>query len=121
MSVQKAKDNYLGRGLKRMNCCESVAYAFRDRIPLSEEELKSFAGFGGGRAPEGYCGAIYAAKRLLEIAGSPKAAEIPEIFQEVAGSAKCREIKALKKASCLTCIEKAAETVASAVAGQEKP
>jgi len=112
MSAQKAKDNYLGRsGARRMNCCESVAYAFQDRIPLAGEELRNFAGFGGGRAPEGYCGAIYAAKRLLEISGSPLAADISNIFDGIAGSVKCREIKALKKASCLMCVEKAAELV----------
>jgi hypothetical protein len=112
MSGKKAKENYLGRlGARRMNCCESVAYVFQDKIPLEDEELQSFAGFGGGRAPEGYCGAIYAAKRLLEKSGSPKAAEIPAIFNAFAGSAKCREIKALKKISCLACIEKAAEIV----------
>jgi len=97
-----------------MNCCESVAYAFKDKIPLSDEELRSFSGFGGGRAPEGYCGAIYAAKRLLETAGSQEASKISGIFNEFAGSAKCREIKTLKKISCLACIEKAAETVENA-------
>ena len=94
-----------------MNCCESVAYAFKDQIPLSDEELRSYAGFGGGRAPEGYCGAVYAARRLLEIAGSPKAAGLPAVFEKAAGSAKCRKIKALKKISCLECVEKAARAV----------
>lgn len=113
MKAQKAKENYLGKSAsgKKMNCCESVAYVFQDEIPLTAEELQSFAGFGGGRAPGGYCGAIYAAKYLLEKKGSPKAAEIDRIFVELAGSPKCRDIKALRKVSCLVCIEKAAEIV----------
>jgi hypothetical protein len=112
MSVEKAKNHYLGRsGSKRMNCCESVAHAFQPQIPLSPEELQSYAGFGGGRAPEGYCGAIYAAKRLLESSGSNKVVSLHEIFTELAGSLKCREIKALKKLPCVGCVEKAAEVV----------
>lgn len=111
MKAQKAKENYLGKSAsgKRMNCCEAVAYAFRDEIPLTAEELQSFSGYGGGRAPGGYCGAIYAAKYLLEKKGSPRAAEIDGIFTGLAGSPKCRDIKALRKVSCLACIEKAAE------------
>ncbi len=112
MSVEKAKKNYLDRtGPKKMNCCESIAHAFKDTIALSEEELQACSGFGGGRAPEGYCGAVYAAKRLLEKSDSQKAAEFPEAFKKIAGSAKCREIKSLKKISCLECVEKAAKAV----------
>lgn len=112
MSVEKAKKNYLDRtGPRKMNCCESVAHAFKDSIPLPDEELKNFAWFGGGRAPEGYCGAVYAAKRLLEVSGSQNSAKLVEIFTAIAGSVKCREIKALKKLSCSSCVEKAAEIV----------
>ncbi len=112
MSVEKAKDHYLGRsGSRRMNCCESVAHAFHPEIPLSLEELQNFSGFGSGRAPEGYCGAVYAAKRLLEASGSEKVVTLHEIFQGLAGSVKCREIKALRKISCLECVTQAAGTV----------
>lgn len=94
-----------------MNCCESVAHAFQDAVPLSPEELQSFAGFGGGRAPEGYCGAVYAAKRLLETSAPDKVVTLHEIFNGLAGSVKCREIKALRKISCLECVTQAAGTV----------
>lgn len=112
MSVEKAKKNYLDRtGPRRLNCCESVAHAFKDNIPLPDDELKNFSQFGGGRAPEGYCGAVYAAKRLLEVSGSQGSAKLVEIFKTIAGSTKCREIKTLKKLSCPGCVEKAAEIV----------
>jgi hypothetical protein len=112
MSVEKAKKNYLDRTAPRkMNCCESVAHAFKDSIPLPDKELQNYSQFGSGRAPEGYCGAVYAAKRLLEKSGSQKAAEFPEAFKKVAGSAKCREIRSLRKISCLECVEKAAKAV----------
>ncbi len=112
MSIEKAKKNYLDRtASKKMNCCESVAYAFKDAIPLPEEELRSYAGFGGGRAPEGYCGAVYAAKRLMEKSNAPKVTVFLEAFAQMAGSTKCREIKAVKKIPCIQCIEKAAEAV----------
>jgi len=94
-----------------MNCAQAVAHAFKDRISLPEEELKSYEKFGGGRAPEGYCGAIYAAQRLLEASGSEKAAELRVFFQNIAGSFKCREIRSMKKITCLECVEKAAEAV----------
>ena len=107
MSAEEAKKNYLGHsGPRRMNCAESIAHAFKNKIPLSDEELKNYKNFGGGRAPEGYCGAIYAAKCLLEKSGSEKAALLPEIFRNIAGSFKCREIRTLKKYHASTVLKK---------------
>ena len=112
MSVEKAKNHYLGRsGSKRMNCCESVAHAFKHAVPLSEEELRSFGGCGGGRAPEGYCGAFYAARYILERHFPHRVQEGMKELHAVAGSLKCREIKTLKKLPCIGCVEKAAEVV----------
>ena len=94
-----------------MNCCESVAHAFKHAVPLSEEELRSFEGYGGGKAPGGYCGAFYAARYILEHHFPHRAQDGMKELHSVAGSLKCLEIKALKKLPCVGCVEKAAEVV----------
>ena len=62
-------------------------------------------------APEGYCGAFYAAKCILDKHFPHRSAEGLEQLRSAAGSLKCREIKALKKLPCVGCVEKAAEVV----------
>ncbi len=112
MSLKKARENYLDRsGPRKLNCAESVAQAFRHAVPLSEEELRSFRGCGGGKAPEGYCGAFYAARYILERHFPHRAQESMAQLHSEAGSLKCREIRTLKKLPCVGCVEKAAEAV----------
>jgi hypothetical protein len=94
-----------------MNCCASVAHAFKHAVPLSEEELRSFEGFGGGRAPEGSWGAFYAARYILERHFPRRAQEGIKELHSVAESLKWREFKALKKLPCAGCVEKAAAIV----------
>ena len=113
MEVQKAKDHYLGKnGCERLNCARSVVEPFKDRLALSPETLEHFASCGGGRAPEGHCGAIHAALTIADKAAPGKVQEIKDYFNLNAGSLKCREIKAQKKMMCLDCIGHAVEFLA---------
>ena len=109
---ETAKAYYLGKkGPQRLNCAQSIAETLREKFPLDEANMKLFSTCGGGRAPEGYCGAFYATKSILERYAPQSAAEKMESLQSFAGSLKCREIKALKKKSCLECIGQAVEAV----------
>ena len=109
---ETAKAYFLGKkGPHRLNCAQSVAETFREEFPLDEKKSAILSACGGGMAPEGYCGAFYAAKCILEQHFPHRAPESMARLHSVAGSLKCREIKALKKLPCVGCVEKAAEAV----------
>ncbi|MDP3791334.1 MAG: C-GCAxxG-C-C family (seleno)protein [Candidatus Omnitrophota bacterium] len=109
MSVAKAKAYYTDRsGPKKLNCAQVVIAAFREKFDLDENTVHLFASFGSGRAPEGECGALYAAKFILDKNYQDKTEECRNIFMSKAGSIKCKEIRRLKKLSCIGCVETAA-------------
>lgn len=88
------------------NCAQAVA------IGAGREDLLSeLAVCGGGRAPEGRCGALHAA---LRIASPEKHAEILEQFQAVAGALTCREIKGTTHFPCVKCVELASRLLSEA-------
>ncbi|MDO8663079.1 MAG: C-GCAxxG-C-C family protein [Candidatus Omnitrophota bacterium] len=106
MSVAKAKAYYTDRsGPKKLNCAQSVIAAFREEFGLDENTVCLFASFGSGRAPEGECGAFYAAKFILQVNHQDKLDECQNIFISKAGSLKCKEIRKINKLPCLGCVE----------------
>ena len=109
---ETAKAYFLGQiGPRRLNCAQAVAETFREKFPLDEKTTVLLSACGGGMAPDGLCGAFYAAKCLLDLHFPHRAEESMEHLRDVAGSLKCREVKALKKLPCFGCVEKAAEIV----------
>lgn len=107
--VDEAINYYLGRnGHEKSNCAQAVANTFAREMDLREMDLGVFRDYGGGRAPGGECGALYAAKMILEKAGLPeKIGKIETVFQDQAGALTCREIRSSKKLPCTGCVEKA--------------
>ncbi len=104
--VEKAKKHYLGKeGHERLDCAQSILRAFSE---LDEKDKESLCK-GGGKAPNGECGAFCAAKHLLTKRCPGKLKEFEAYFNEAAGSLKCDEIRKTRKLSCLGCVEKAAE------------
>ena len=82
------------------NCAQSVACG------LGHDELyEKLADCGGGRAPDGCCGALYAA---MLIAGGAHAEEIRRSFVAELGSDKCAELKRRLFVPCPKCVETAA-------------
>ena len=109
MSKQKAKNHYLGiEGHTKLNCGQAIINAFKDSFPVPEDIEATFSGFGGGRAPQGFCAALYAAHVLLEKNRPEKLEECLRSFSSRAGALQCREIKMLGKLSCVGCVEEAA-------------
>lgn len=110
MSVEKAKAHYMGKdGYKRLNCGQSVISAFKEKFSLSEEMVGNFAKYGGGRAPDGVCGALFAAKTILSASKPEKVLECESHLLTLAGALKCRDIRSSGKLSCLGCVEKVSE------------
>lgn len=112
LPVNVAKNYFLGKeGLKRLNCAQSVISAFKDKYSIDNETVELFELYGGGKAPEGMCGAYYAAKFALEQRSPEKLEEFEKYFIDLAGSVSCHQIRANKKLSCLGCVEKSAEFI----------
>ncbi len=110
MSREKAKEHFLGRhGHKKLNCGQAIIYAFKDKFSLSDALISQFEGYGGGKAPEGHCGAFYAAKVILENRHPDKLKDCESSLLTHAGSTKCKDIRLSRKLTCIGCIEKVAD------------
>ncbi|MFA5062974.1 MAG: C-GCAxxG-C-C family protein [Candidatus Omnitrophota bacterium] len=109
MLIEKARNNFLGKSGARYNCAQSVIKACSDLFGVAPDLLKIHAGSGGGNAPDGYCGALYAALYILNIKNNDKSEECKDYFLKYAGALTCKEIKSGRKVSCVVCVEKAAE------------
>lgn len=85
---------------KTHNCAQSVAAGF-DRASLVEELRLC----GGGRAPEGVCGALHAALRMVP---EKDRDEVVKQFTAQAGSPYCRVLKRELNFPCTECVRLAA-------------
>ncbi len=109
MSRELAKAHFLGKnGWKKLNCGQAVVRAFKDTYGVQDEMVARFEGFGGGRAPGGECGALHAAKVILGKSKADLQQACEDAFVADAGSPRCKDIRALRKLTCLGCVEKAA-------------
>ncbi len=116
MSIDKAKNIFLGRdGEKRQNCAQTVLSAFKKEMNIDENLIDLAKSYGGGRAPEGVCGAYWSAKAIIDKYCCPeKAEEFENHFREKASSLSCKEIRAKRQLSCLGCIEESAKFIVQA-------
>jgi len=106
--MYKAVEVY-SRVPKTHNCAQAVAAGCgRDDLV---EALKAN---GGGKAPEGRCGALHAA---LLLSPMEKHDELKEAFKDTAGSEFCKEIRSAGKTPCVRCVEIGAELVLSRCQG----
>lgn len=92
------------------NCAQTVAAGFGH-----EDFIEPFKACGGGRAPEGLCGALHAA---LELAPETKRAEILEAFRQKNGAVTCRELKQTFRVPCPQCVAVAAELLEKSKSGE---
>ena len=83
------------------NCAQAVAEGAgkKDMVP-------ELASCGGGRAPEGLCGALYA---LLLLAPESEHENLKNAFKAEAGALTCREIKSETLFPCAECVRAAAQ------------
>lgn len=103
MEIKNRVDRYF-QGEEKYNCAQAVLKIMEERYPEAVKRIPEFKAFGGGRAPEGLCGALFSA---LELADESTHTELRECFKEVAGAESCRDIRSMKKLSCRDCVEKA--------------
>jgi len=103
-----ARKYFLGQGVPRLGCAQSVAESVREQFALTDHFIKSMAAVSGGRAPSGYCGAVYAALCAVDEKAPHKKQEIENFFKKTAGGLRCKEIRARRQLSCADCVEYAA-------------
>ncbi len=92
---------------ENLNCAQSVLKGHQEEFQVSDQMIADFKAFGGGRAEENMCGALYAATRLVEDEESRQ--HLISAFAEQTGSTKCREIRKAGKISCKECVRIASE------------
>ena len=83
------------------NCAQSVAMAWTAKGAGDFSIDAELSSHGGGRAPEGMCGALYAATLL---AGDHEESVTNEFKGFSDGLIGCREIRKVKKLSCIQCV-----------------
>lgn len=81
------------------NCAQTVCAAFG-----REDLVEAMATCGGGRAPEGTCGALYGAMQVAP----DKSAAILAAFTAANGYSKCRDLKGANRVPCQECVRCAA-------------
>lgn len=112
MSAELAKKYYTEKdNTKKLNCAQSVTKAFQGFAKISDEEINGLVKCGGGRSPEGLCGALYAAKVIFDKIDKEEFEKARKIFIVAAGSDKCREIRSINKCTCLECVVVAAKYI----------
>ncbi|MCI5778240.1 MAG: hypothetical protein MR051_00220 [Lentisphaeria bacterium] len=88
---------------RQHNCAQAVAAgAGRDDL------IEVLAHAGAGKAPDGMCGALYAA---LQIIPESRRENARRNFVNFAGSDICVILKMRNRIPCIRCVEKAAELV----------
>lgn len=110
---KKAKDYYLGKLGAKLNCAQAVLAAFENDFNINEEVIKHFSKYGRGNAPQGLCGSYHAGKYIIEKFHPEKLKEFELFFVGAAKSLHCKNIRAMKKLSCVGCVEKAEEFLLS--------
>ncbi len=100
------------RAPENLNCAQAVLAAYqavsgRQVAPVAEFQLH-----GGGRAPDGECGALYAACRIAP----ESAAHLRAGFAARAGATRCRPLKRELRFPCTDCVGLAAELLAGSSA-----
>ncbi|MFH1692195.1 MAG: C-GCAxxG-C-C family (seleno)protein [Candidatus Omnitrophota bacterium] len=97
----KASDYF--HGTDGYNCAQAVLKAFQQEYSIAEETIAEYTKFGGGRADNGLCGALFALHHIIEAPDQITSANA--YFEKTAGSIKCREIKKFNKLSCKECVD----------------
>ena len=99
-------ENYFHAEPEKLNCAQAILKGFQQTFNVPDSRIAEFKLWGGGRAPEGICGALFAAEILLAEQGKPS---IKEEFKKKVGNIDCRSIKRINKTSCRDCVRIADE------------
>lgn len=105
--MRKNSVNFFHTHPANLNCAQAILKGFQQEFDINNQEIDDYQALGGGRAPEGVCGALFAANRLLRQIGKES---VVEDFQKNAGGVLCTEIKE-KRFTCAEYVRMADELV----------
>lgn len=95
---------------ENFNCAQAVLDAWQTKMARQLAPVAEFKAFGGGRAPGGECGALYAACFVAP----DRAGDLRAAFEKRAGSILCRTLKADLRVPCTECVGLAADLLSGA-------
>lgn len=99
----KASELYHHPELK-FNCAQAIAYKWATSTEEAQIRAIEFQKYGGGKAPEGACGALYAG--LERLANNSETQELlKKRFLSSAASLACRDIRKTNQLACKGCVE----------------
>ena len=104
---KKAKEYFHCEG-ENYNCAQAVLKAFQKKFNVSDEMVEEYRKYGGGRADDNMCGALFAVTQLIREHSEEKES-IKKEFAKIFGSIKCKDILKSKQLSCKDCVKMAAE------------
>lgn len=107
MSKPNALQFYHGNS--NYNCAQAVLKAYTPAVGVDDSAVDALAGYGGGRAPGGVCGALYVAKALVTGPAAQEAVE--QQFLATAGATVCQSIRRDRRATCQQCVAAASDAV----------
>ena len=90
---------------ERLNCAQSVLYAYQKVSGDAALSISDLKAFGGGRAPGGLCGALHAACAVVP----EKAESLKARFAEITGGVLCRELRKANQHPCEVCVSESAQ------------
>lgn len=91
----------------RLNCAQSVAYAFAGDEASRAAAIEAYRGNGGGRTPGNECGALFVARRIVQQRNGD-AELLARRFTEKLGQSTCRALRQ-QQVPCAECVRVAAE------------
>jgi hypothetical protein len=97
---------------QRLNCAQAVAHAWAQDTASTHTAIAEHAAHGSGKAPDGECGALYAARQVAKKQGR-KTEHLHQGFAAIHGHTACSELRA-RRVACEDCVRTAADLVAAA-------
>ncbi|PXY02467.1 hypothetical protein DF185_07395 [Marinifilum breve] len=89
------------------NCAQAIFKAFQEEYQITNDQIVELAKYGNGKAPNGYCGAYFAALELIKDKPDLKD-EFTKRFQEKSDHLTCFDIRFNYSMSCKNLVKLAA-------------
>jgi len=92
------------------NCAQTIAKSFQKEYKIDDELIHDYSRMGSGRAPNGECGAYFAARKVLSD-NEQHVWQLNAAFLKEMKSFYCRDIRPSKEIPCKQVVRLAAEFI----------